>query len=70
MNDLDGSEHVLLKLVERLENRSKAYGMEISGAKTKIMANNGHYTNDIQTAGNTLETVDSFKYLSVIVSEG
>ena len=37
---LAGEEEELAKLVERLEKASKAYGIEISAEKTKLMTNN------------------------------
>ena len=41
-DDIDGlaGEEELAKLVERLNKASKAYGMEISAEKTKLMSNN------------------------------
>ena len=45
--------------------------MEISAKKTKLMTNN---TNSINTEnkvnGQTLETVTSFKYLSLVITDG
>ena len=41
--DIDGSareEEELAKLVERLDNASTTYGMEISAEKTKLITNN------------------------------
>ena len=35
-----GEEEELAKLVERLDKASKAYGMEISAEKTKLVTNN------------------------------
>ena len=69
INGLAGEEEELLKLVERL---NKAYGMEISAEKTKLMTNNTSGINtEIKISGQKLETVTSFKYLgSVITDEG
>ena len=41
-DDIDGlgKEEELAKLVERLDKASKAYGMDISAEKTKLMINN------------------------------
>ena len=56
--------------MSRLERVSKDYGMEISGEKTKLMTNNNNdMTMDAQIAGNTLDEVQSFKYLGAIISE-
>ena len=55
-----------VKLVERLDKASTAYGMEISAEKTKLMTQN---TNGINTEskvnGQKLETVTSLKYLGL-----
>ena len=71
-NDIDGlaGEEELVKLVERLDKTSTAYGMEISAEKTKLMTNNTSCINtEINVNGQKLET--SFKYLgSVITDEG
>ena len=40
IDGLTGEEEELAKLVERLKKASKAYGMEISAEKTKLMTNN------------------------------
>ena len=37
IDDLAGEEEELANLVERLDKASTAYGMEISGEKTKLM---------------------------------
>ena len=43
--------------------------MEISGEKTKLRKNsNNGMTTDVQLAGNTLDKVQSFKYLAEIIS--
>ena len=62
-------EEELAKLAERLD---KAYGMEISAEKTKMMTNNTSGNNtEIKVNGQKLETVTSLKYLgSVINDEG
>ena len=55
-------------MVNHLEEAPTAYSMQISAEKTQLMTNN---TNDINTDitidNKKLETVRSFKYLSVIV---
>ena len=40
IDGLAGEEEKLAKLVERLDKASKAYGMDISAEKTKLMINN------------------------------
>ena len=74
-NDIDGlagEEEGLTKLVECNDKTSKAYGMEISAEKTKLMTNNTRGINtEIKVNGQKLETVTRFKYLgSVITDEG
>ena len=72
IDGLAGEEEELAKLVERLDEASTAYGMEISTEKTKLMTNNTRGINtEIKVNGQKLETVTSFKYLgSVITDEG
>ena len=69
IDGLAGEEEELANLVECLD---KAYGMEISDEKTKLMTNNTSGINtEIKVNGQKLETVTSFKYLgSVITDEG
>ena len=74
-DDIDsfaGEEEELANLVERLDEASTAYGMEISAEKTKPMTNNTSGINTgIKVNRQKLETVTSFKYLgSVITDEG
>ena len=53
---------VLVRLVERLQKASTAYGMEISAEKTKLMTNNTSSINtEIKVNGQKLETVTRFK---------
>ena len=72
IDGLAGEEEELSNLVERLDKASKAYGVEISAEKTKLMTNNTSGINtEIKVNGERLETVTSFKYLcSVIADEG
>ena len=67
---LTGDEEVLANLVERLDKASTAYGMEISAKKTKLMTNstNGIDT-EIKVNGQKLETVTSFKYLGLVITD-
>ena len=69
---LAGEEEELAKLVECLDKASRAYGMEISAEKTKLMTNNtSGIKTEIKVNGQKLETATSFKELgSVITDEG
>ena len=70
IDGLAGEEDELANLVERLHKASKAYGMEISAEKTKLMTNNTSGINiEIKVNGQRLETVTSFNYLGSAVSE-
>ena len=72
IDGLAGEEEELANLVERLDNASTAYGMEINAEKTKLMTNNTSGINtEIKVNGQELDTVTSFKYLgSLITDEG
>ena len=72
IDGLAGEEEEMVKLVQRLDKASTAYGKEISAVKTKLMTNNTSGINtEIKINGKKLETVTSFKYLgSVITDEG
>ena len=49
---------------------ASAFGMEISGEKTKLMTNNiNGISNNITIGSETLEEVNSFKYLGSIISD-
>ena len=69
---LAGEEEKLVKLVERLNKASTAYGMEISAENTKLMTNNTSGINtEIKVNGQKLEAVTSIKYQgSVLTDEG
>ena len=69
---LAGEEKELANLVERPDKAPRAYGMEISAEKTKLMTNNTSGINtEIKINGQKLETVTSFKYSSsIIIDEG
>ena len=59
-----------MKLIERLNKASTAYGMEISAEKAKLMINNTSGINtEIKVYGQNLETVTSFKYLGSVISD-
>ena len=70
VDGLAGEEEELANLVECLYKASTAYGMEISAEKTKLMTNNtsGIYT-EINVNGQRLETVTSFKHLSLVITD-
>ena len=67
-----GEEEELANLVQRLDKASKAYVMNISAEKTKLMTNNTIGINtEIKVNRQKLETVTNFKYMgSVITDEG
>ena len=69
---LAGEEEELANLVQRLDKASKAYVMNISAEKTKLMTNNTIGINtEIKVNRQKLETVTNFKYMgSVITDEG
>ena len=73
-DDIDGiagEEKELVNLINRLESASSAYGMEISSEKTKLMTNNPNgIITDIKVNNQTLETVNKFKYLGAVITEG
>ena len=69
IDGLAGEEGELAKLAERLNKTSRAFGMEISAEKTKLMTNNFSGINkDFKVNGQKLETVTNFKYLGSVVS--
>ena len=69
INGLAGEEG-LAKLVECLDKASTEYGMEISAEKTKLMTNNTSGINtEIKANGQKLETVTSFKYLGLVITD-
>ena len=68
IDGLAGQEQELVKLVNRLEEASTAYGTQISAEKTQLMTNNTNgISTDITIDNNKLETARSFKYLGAIV---
>ena len=67
---LAGSEQELAQLVERIDQTSKAYGMEINAEKTKLMTNNiNGIHKEIKASDYKLQTVTNFKYLGAIISD-
>ena len=70
IDGLAGEEEELVKLVERLDKASTAYGMEISAEKIKLITNNTSGINtEIKINGQKLETVTSFKYLGSVITD-
>ena len=56
--------------IERLDKTSTAYGMEISAKKTKLMTNNtSGISTEIKVNGQKLETVASFMYLGLVITD-
>ena len=71
IDGLAGSKLELANLVERLDETSTSYGMQISAEKTKLMTNNiNGISSNIRVNGEKLETVQNFKYLGAIVTDG
>ena len=70
INGLAGSEQELAQLVERIDQTSKAYGIEINAEKTKLMTNsiNGIHK-ETNTSDQKLQTVTNFKYMGAIISD-
>ena len=67
IDGLAGEEEELANLVERLDKADKAYGMEITAEKTKLMTNNTSGINtEIKVNGQKLVTVTSFRYLGSV----
>ena len=55
--------------IEHLDKASTAYGMEISAEKTKLKTNNTSGINtETKVNGRKLETVTSFKYLGLVIT--
>ena len=70
IDGLAGEEKDLANLVEGLDKASTAYGMEISAEKTKLMTNNTSGINtEIKVNGQKLETVTSFRYLGLVITD-
>ena len=72
-DDIDlmgGSNNELQKLTDRLSNSAKAYGMEVSSEKSKVMVNsNDSSTVQISMNGQQLEEVTAFKYLGATLTK-
>ena len=65
------SEEELQDLTTRLETSANAYGMEISTEKSKILVNSTTPTTptNIKMSGETLEEVETFKYLGAVITK-
>ena len=64
IDGLAGSQQELVLLVERIDQRSQAYVMEINAEKTKLMTNNiNSIHKEIKASGQKFQTVTNFKYL-------
>ena len=70
MDGLAGCEQELAQLVERIDQTSKAYGMEINADKSKLMTNNiNGIHKEIKASDHKLQTVTNFKYQGAIISD-
>jgi len=70
IDGLAGDEEEMESLVNRLNQASLRYGMEINAEKTKLMKNNpSGIQKEIRVNGQKLGTVTSFKYLGAIASD-
>ena len=70
IDGLAGKEEELASLVDRLDNTSAAFGMEISAEKTKLMTKNANGISiDIRINGEKLDEVDTVKYLGAVVTD-
>ena len=70
IDGLAGDEEEMESLVNRLNQASLRYGMEINAEKTKLMTNNpSGIQKEIRVNGQKLGTVTSFKYLGAIASD-
>ena len=70
IDGLAGSELELANLVERLDETSTAYGMQISAENTKLMTiNTNCISSNIRVNREKMKTVQSFKYLGAIVTD-
>ena len=64
IDGLAGSEQELAQLVERIDQTSQAYAMEINAEKTRLMTNNINDTHkEIKASSQKLQTVTNLKYL-------
>ena len=72
-DDIDlmgGSNSELQELTDRLSNSAKAYGMEVSCEKSKVMVNGSeNSTVQITMNGQQLEEITAFKYLGAVLTK-
>ena len=60
----------LQDLIDRLSNRARAYDMEISAEKSKLMVNSANNTTaQIKMNRHLLEEVEAFKYLGATLTK-
>ena len=71
IDGLAGEEEELVNLVNRVDETSARYGMDISAEKNpKLMTNSSNAIRSCITAhGQELETVKQFKYLGAIIND-
>ena len=70
IDGLAGSEKELAQLVERTDQTSTAYGMEINAETTKLTTNNiNGIHKEIKASDHKLQAVTNFKYLGAIISD-
>ena len=71
IDGLAGSEQEIAQLVQRLDQTSKSYGMEINAVKTTLMTNNiNRIHKEIKASGQKLQTVTNFKHQEPVSWDG
>ena len=69
IDGITGEKAELTKLVHNLDTAAAKFGIEISAENIKIVTNNGTLQRYITIQGQTLETVDHFKYIGAIICD-
>ena len=70
IDGLAGSKQELAQLIERIDQTSKAYGMEINAETTKLITNNiNGIHKEIKASDQTFQTVTNFKYRGTVISD-
>ena len=70
IDGLAGSKDELRQLLKHMEDASQSYCMLINASKMKVMSNTTDgFIDEIKITGQTLEEVESFKYLGSIFSD-
>ena len=70
IDGLAGEEDELVKLFERLDKASTAYGMKISAEKTKLLTDNTSGINtEVKVNRQKVDTLRSFKYLGSVITD-